>query len=339
MEKNVDASKIVDELLKDSLSCVRYEGASNELNGIDVKEIKEELELTYKKVIANESKMYVLSNGQKRSISNALVMNHPESLLNVNLIDIDSRTSNHEIEIDFQLKFYDEILKYMNNDYNINELNGVEFDRFCHELMEMNIPFKMDIVNRLITDFNKYGVGWKNHYLIVNGNECNLALKHLKMKLHNLKYNNSNECIECMIDNKYESILQAFSKFIENENIKYNKLVANLDRRTVNMFVNEDIIDTNNDIVKQFFNPIYSPFLKNTILFGNEYDSKLREWLGSDYKWKLLYRASEHEYTAKSFHEYCDEKGPTLVIIKSSRGWIFGGYTTQSWSGNSIYCV
>lgn len=185
MEKNVDASKIVDELLKDSLSCVRYEGASNELNGIDVKEIKEELELTYKKVIANESKMYVLSNGQKRSISNALVMSHPESLLNVNLIDIDSRTSNHEIEIDFQLKFYDEILKYMNNDYNINELNGVEFDRFCHELMEMNIPFKMDIVNRLITDFNKYGVGWKNHYLIVNGNECNLALKHLKMKLHN----------------------------------------------------------------------------------------------------------------------------------------------------------
>ena len=339
MEKNVDASKIVDELLKDSLSCVRYEGASNELNGIDVKEIKEELELTYKKVIANESKMYVLSNGQKRSISNALVMNHLESLLNVNLIDIDSRTSNHEIEIDFQLKFYDEILKYMNNDYNINELNGVEFDRFCHELMEMNIPFKMDIVNRLITDSNKYGVGWKNRYLIVNGNEYNLALKHLKMKLHNLKYNNSNECIECMIDNKYESILQAFSKFIENENIKYNKLVANLDRRTVNMFVNEEIIDTNNDIVKQFFNPIYSPFLKNTILFGNEYDSKLREWLGSDYKWKLLYRASEHEYTAKSFHEYCDEKGPTLVIIKSSGGWIFGGYTTQSWSGDSIYYV
>ena len=338
MEKNVDASKIVEELLRDSLSCVRYEGASNELNGIDVKEIKEELELTYKKVIANESKVYVLSNGQKRSISNSLVMNHPESLLNVNLIDIDSRTSNHEIEIDFQLKFYDEILKYMNNDYNINELNGVEFDRFCHELMEMNIPFKMDIVNRLITDSNKYGVGWKNHYLIVNGNECNLALKHLKMKLHNLKYNNSNECIECMIDNKYESILQAFSKFIENENIKYNKLVANLDRRTVNMFVNEYIIDTNNDIVKQFFNPIYAPFLKNTILFGNEYDSKLREWAG-DYKWKLLYRASEHDYTAKSFHEYCDDKGPTLVIIKSSGGWIFGGYTTQSWSGDSIYYV
>ena len=45
----------------------------------------------------------------------------------------------------------------------------------------------------------------------------------------------------------------------------------------------------------------------------------------------MIYRASEHGYTAKSFHNYCDDKGPTLVIVKSSRGWIFGGYTTQSW--------
>ena len=63
----------------------------------------------------------------------------------------------------------------------------------------------------------------------------------------------------------------------------------------------------------------------------------MREWLGSDYDMKLLYRASEHGYTAKSFHKYCDDKGPTLIIIKSSEGWIFGGYTTQSWSGDGIY--
>ena len=80
-----------------------------------------------------------------------------------------------------------------------------------------------------------------------------------------------------------------------------------------------------------------SNLLVGTQLVNNQYDVKLREWLG-DYNWRLLYRASEHEYTAKSFHECCDDvNGPTLVIIKSSGGWIFGGYTTQSWSGNSIY--
>ena len=79
-----------------------------------------------------------------------------------------------------------------------------------------------------------------------------------------------------------------------------------------------------------------SELLPNTQLVDKKYDSSLREWLGSDYQWRLIYRSSEHGYTGKSFHEYCDDKGPTLIIIKSSEGWIFGGYTTQSWSGVGI---
>ena len=65
---------------------------------------------------------------------------------------------------------------------------------------------------------------------------------------------------------------------------------------------------------------------------AKKYDSYLRKWAGN-YQWRLLYRASEHEYSGKSFHECCDDKGPTLIVIKSSGGWIFGGYTTRSWSG------
>ena len=82
-----------------------------------------------------------------------------------------------------------------------------------------------------------------------------------------------------------------------------------------------------------------SKLLPNAQLVNQKYDDKLREWLGNDYKWKLLYRTSEHGYSAKSFHEYCDNKGPTLIVIKSSGGWIFGGYTTQSWGGNCIYYI
>ena len=79
-----------------------------------------------------------------------------------------------------------------------------------------------------------------------------------------------------------------------------------------------------------------SELLVNTQLVDKKYDIYLKKWAG-DYKWKLLYRASEHDYTAKSFHEYCDEKRPTFVLIKSDGGWIFGGYTTESWSGRGIY--
>ena len=73
-----------------------------------------------------------------------------------------------------------------------------------------------------------------------------------------------------------------------------------------------------------------SELLPDTQIVNQQYDAILREWIG-DCKWRLLYRSSEHDYTSKSFHEYCNGKGPTLIVIKSDEGWIFGGYTTQSW--------
>ena len=75
----------------------------------------------------------------------------------------------------------------------------------------------------------------------------------------------------------------------------------------------------------------YSSIINNQV-----YDKQIQEWFGNKYEWELLFRASENEYKAESFHECCDDMGPTLVIIKSTGGWIFGGYTTRSWSGNGI---
>ena len=83
--------------------------------------------------------------------------------------------------------------------------------------------------------------------------------------------------------------------------------------------------------ISQYYLKNPSELLPNTSIVNQQYDGKLREWLGNNHKWKLLYRASEHNYTGESFHEYCDNKKPILVIIKSSGGWIFGGFTTKSW--------
>ena len=88
--------------------------------------------------------------------------------------------------------------------------------------------------------------------------------------------------------------------------------------------------------ISRFFLKDSSDYLPKTLIVNRIYDKKIRQWFGNDYQWRLLFRASEHEYSAKSFHDYCDNKGPTLIVIKSSEGWIFGGYTTQSWSGRSI---
>ena len=100
-------------------------------------------------------------------------------------------------------------------------------------------------------------------------------------------------------------------------------------------------IELSDEGKKHIISCFYNPLIMNSskILDTIEYEKYLQKWTG-DYNWRLIYRASEHGYTAKSFHECCDDvNGPTLVIIKSSGGWIFGGYTTQSWSGDCIYIM
>ena len=128
---------------------------------------------------------------------------------------------------------------------------------------------------------------------------------------------------------KYPDIIW---KYIETRDISEESLKLFDD--DVELLNDLDAIHCNDSSIRLKISSYYfknpSEFLPDTQIVNQQYDDILREWIG-DYEWKLLYRASEHDYTAESFHEYCDDKKPTLIVIKSSGGWIFGGYTTQSW--------
>jgi len=51
----------------------------------------------------------------------------------------------------------------------------------------------------------------------------------------------------------------------------------------------------------------------------------------------LLYQASKDGSHATYFHQRCDSKGATVVIVETTAGNVFGGYTDQSWSSSSGY--
>jgi len=53
----------------------------------------------------------------------------------------------------------------------------------------------------------------------------------------------------------------------------------------------------------------------------------------ADQKWTLIYRASLDGFKSTDFHSRCDKRINTLIIIKSTNGNVFGGYTEQTWSG------
>ena len=51
----------------------------------------------------------------------------------------------------------------------------------------------------------------------------------------------------------------------------------------------------------------------------------------------MVYRATEHGFSAQSFHGQCDRIPKTLTIIKATSGNVFGGYTEKAWHSNSEY--
>lgn len=51
---------------------------------------------------------------------------------------------------------------------------------------------------------------------------------------------------------------------------------------------------------------------------------------------KLIFKGSQHGFTAQIFHELCDNMGPTLTVVQSEQGKIFGGFTSIPWSSPDV---
>jgi len=81
------------------------------------------------------------------------------------------------------------------------------------------------------------------------------------------------------------------------------------------------------------------PPLDTIILKNPDQIRLLRQWVfeanNANEKYELIYRATRDGMGNLQFHQKCDNKGPTVMIIQSGPGHIFGGYTVLSWDSSS----
>ena len=80
-----------------------------------------------------------------------------------------------------------------------------------------------------------------------------------------------------------------------------------------------------------------SPF-KDSVILSSDQQQTLIRWLketltSASCNYALIYRASRNGWNTANFHSCCDNKGPTVTVVKSGN-YIFGGYTDQSWENN-----
>jgi hypothetical protein len=100
--------------------------------------------------------------------------------------------------------------------------------------------------------------------------------------------------------------------------------------------IEKEVKEINERMAKLFQKYNFGHRIDSVILEGNHWRI-LGEWFNNNKAFTLLYRASKDGYEANTFHNKCDNKGPTVTIIKCTNGYIFGGYNPSSWNKSGDY--
>ena len=160
-----------------------------------------------------------------------------------------------------------------------------------------------------------------------------------------------------LIKNNTEEITKSL-KEIENENVNLqNNIISTEEEMKIPGYKvppvnNSKIIMSNNNqtqndynnnnnrvIISNNVNKFGSGIEKNIIKEESEIFfvmQKIRDYLGKNPVFYLLYRASDHGDKANIFHNKCDSVNMTLVILIDHNNNRFGGFTTREWSGNCV---
>jgi hypothetical protein len=88
----------------------------------------------------------------------------------------------------------------------------------------------------------------------------------------------------------------------------------------------------------QFYFHLDSVFFDSDILFieHKNYGTLIKSWIGGNFTHaSLCWRATRDGWSSSTFHSKCDNKKPTVTLVKVG-SYIFGGYATVSWEGETI---
>ena len=81
--------------------------------------------------------------------------------------------------------------------------------------------------------------------------------------------------------------------------------------------------------------------LKDSKIIPNDYEKEkaIKNWINpfKKIRFELLFRKSRDGSSCKTFHNYCDNKGPSLTLVETSKGYKFGGYTPFSFQSKIGY--
>ena len=123
-----------------------------------------------------------------------------------------------------------------------------------------------------------------------------------------------------------------FPKIIENEVAALQEQIDELLERTSDLYLKpgnlrqgtSSTMDNSNNI-RQAPVVLSSKITTDVGALQRLFEEKIKSF-------RLLFRASENNFSIKEFHRKCDAQGGTLTLIETEFGKVIGGYTPIGWS-------
>ena len=218
---------------------------------------------------------------------------------------------------------------------NINK-NQKEMKVLFQELMKnLKISFKEEESKILFDEYYFNGIQTPKEieFKDVSSNSFKLSWKINDIKNLTVENNQINFIVEIKKENSNEK----FKKVYEgNEtNCSVENLDKNMNYEIRICSVYKDIISNWTEIQKIKTRDFDSLILRESNK-EKEFLNKILEWSGLK-TMDLIYRGSRDGMTSNDFHKKCDNQGPTITLLRNDKGYIFGGYTSVSWTGDGNY--
>ena len=316
LENKLPKSKTKD---NDSLKIV---GLENELKALESKINDYEFDQLIENIAVlmekqNDSKLYELINNLGSQMNE----------MNKKLNKKDSSDSKKGSKSDTEL-----INKINNQDNTIsklqNKINKIQEEREKEKLNDTNTKYKLSDIVKLTNDLKHlYSKTDSLNALVIKLEKEN---KELKIKTNELM-NKLSKASPQFAAQDLSSTNKAQTKKIsnpknnyyytlENQNYNQDNQISSYNRTNPNLNNVNFTKDSINSVIVNFDDII---FIQNRI---KAIHPKIKEVY-----FNLVYRASQDGDKASDFHKKCDAIGPNVILIKTRKGNIFGGFTFKNW--------
>ena len=259
-----------------------------------------------------------------------------------------SSDKNNSYSIEFNLNNYIEITaNQINNIIHKSYSNKYSFE----EIREAKFFLKFDTFSEILDeikdriDNNKIILKENDNILILNiplpddqeiifelnPNIKDEEIANLKREINDMKEK------EVLLTNDNTQLKNDIN-LLKKENNQLNKDNAQLKNNETQL--KEEITELKEKLNILWETRRYITNLDSKIINENkEYNESLKNWIDPSKKIKaeLLYRLSENGDDKKTFHELCDNKGPTLTLFHVNDGNIIGIYTPLDLDSNSLW--